>query len=55
MMLQLAKNHAFYGYLLNRKGERTKAKEALCNAIEIFKECGADGWIDKYEKEMAQL
>jgi hypothetical protein len=55
MMLQLAKNYAFYAYLLRRKDERSKAKETLCNAIEIFKECGANGWADKYEKELAQL
>jgi|GEM_PF-4443873 len=24
-------------------------------AIDLFKECGADGWVAKYEKEMALL
>jgi hypothetical protein len=44
-------------YLIQRTGkdDRSKAKENLCKAIEIFKECGADGWVDKYEKELAQL
>lgn len=23
--------------------------------IEILKECGADGWVEKYEKELAAL
>lgn len=23
--------------------------------VEIFKECGADGWVEKYEKELAGL
>ena len=32
-----------------------KAKENLSKAIEIFKDCGADGWVDKYEKELATL
>jgi class 3 adenylate cyclase/tetratricopeptide (TPR) repeat protein len=55
MMLHLGKNYALYAYLLNRKDDRSKAKENLCKAIEIFKECGADGWVDKYEKKLAQL
>jgi class 3 adenylate cyclase/tetratricopeptide (TPR) repeat protein len=55
MMLHLGKNYALYACVLNRKGDRPKAKENLCNAIEIFKECGADGWVDKYEKELVQL
>jgi len=29
--------------------------ENLGKAIEIFKECVADGWVDKYEKKMAGL
>ncbi len=27
----------------------------LGKAIEILKECGADGWVEKYEKELALL
>jgi hypothetical protein len=29
-----------------------EAKENLGRAIEIFKECGASGWVEKYEKEL---
>jgi hypothetical protein len=36
--------------MLKRKGDQPKAKENLRKAIEIFKECGADGWVKKYEK-----
>ena len=25
------------------------------NAIDIFRECGADGWVTKYEEELARL
>jgi len=28
--------------------------ENLGKAIEILKECGADGWVEKYEKELAK-
>jgi hypothetical protein len=38
-----------------RKGEPSRAKETLNKAIEIFKECGADGWVERYEKELAEL
>jgi predicted ATPase/class 3 adenylate cyclase len=55
MLWQLARDYALYAELFKRKGDSLKAKENLCKAIEIFKECGADGWVDKYEKEMAAL
>ena len=55
MMLHLGKNYALYANLLNRKDDRPKAKEKLCKAIEIFKECGAEGWVKKYEKELTEL
>ncbi len=41
--------------LLKRKGDLPKAREHLTEAIEIFKECGADGWVTKYEEELAKL
>jgi len=37
------------------KDNRSKARENLDKAIEIFKECGADGWVEKYEKDLAIL
>ncbi len=42
-------------FLLTRKGDRQKARENLGKAIEIFKECGADGWVERYVKELAIL
>jgi tetratricopeptide (TPR) repeat protein len=55
MMWQLAKDYSLYAELLKRKDDRSKAKENLNKALEIFKECGADGWVEKYEKELAAL
>ena len=54
-MLSLAKGYALYAELFRRKGDRSKAQENLGKAIEIFKECGADGWVTKHEKELATL
>jgi Tfp pilus assembly protein PilF len=45
MMFHLAKDYALYAELFKRKGDRSNARENLSKAIEIFKECGADGWL----------
>ena len=47
MMFHLGKDYALYAELFKRKGDRLKAQENLGKAIEIFKECGADGWVEK--------
>jgi tetratricopeptide (TPR) repeat protein len=54
-MFQLGKDYALYADLFKRKGDKLKAQENLGKAIEILKECGADGWVEKYEKELAKL
>jgi tetratricopeptide (TPR) repeat protein len=55
MMFYLGKDYALYAELFKRKGDRLKARENLGRAIQIFKECGADGWVEKYEKELAMI
>ncbi|MFC1857242.1 adenylate/guanylate cyclase domain-containing protein [Thermodesulfobacteriota bacterium] len=55
MVWDLAQDYALYGELYKRKGNPSKAREKLTQAIVIFKECGADGWVEKYEKELALL
>jgi tetratricopeptide (TPR) repeat protein len=51
----LATDYALYADLFRRKGDRLKAQENLSKALEIFRECGADGWVEKFEKELARL
>jgi len=51
----LGRDYALYAELFKRKGDLSKAREKLGKAIEILKECGADGWVKKYEKELAVL
>ena len=51
----LARNYAQYAELFKRKGDLAKTKENLIEAIKIFKECGADGWVEKYEMELGTL
>jgi len=55
MMFHLGQDYALYAELFKRKGNRPKAQENLGKAIEILKECGADGWVEKYEKQLALL
>ena len=54
-MWSLGGDYAFYAELLKRKGDQSEAKEKLKQALEIFKECGADRWAEKYEKELVAL
>ena len=55
MQWNLAQDYALYSEFYNRKGDLSKAKEKLNTAIDIFKECGADGWVERYEKDLAAL
>ena len=55
MILHLAKDYALYAEIVQRKGDFSKGRETLEKAIEIFKQCGADGWVEKYERELASL
>jgi class 3 adenylate cyclase/tetratricopeptide (TPR) repeat protein len=55
MMFNLGKDYVFYSDFLKGKGDKSNAKENLGKAIDIFNECGADGWVEKYEKELAAI
>jgi class 3 adenylate cyclase/tetratricopeptide (TPR) repeat protein len=54
-MFLLGHDYTLYAELFKRKGDRLKAQENLGKAIEIFRECGADGWVEKAEKDLASL
>jgi len=54
-MLQLARAHALYAELLKRKGDLPGAKQKLNKAIEIYRECGADGWLKKAQDDLAEI
>jgi tetratricopeptide (TPR) repeat protein len=55
MMWHVGRDYALYAEIFKRKSEQSKAKENLGKAIEVMKECGADGWVEKYEKKLAEL
>ena len=50
---QVAMDHACYADWFNKKGDIKGVKEQLTKAIDIFRECAADGWVEKYEKDLA--
>ena len=52
MLFHLGTDYAAYAELFKRKGDTQKAKENLSKAIETYKECEADGWVEKAEKEL---
>jgi tetratricopeptide (TPR) repeat protein len=54
-MWSLGCDYTFYAELHKYKGHPEKARENLNRAIEIFSQCGAEGWQNKAEKEMAAL
>jgi len=49
------RTYGVYADLYKKEGDETKAKKNLNEAIEIMKKCSADGWVEKYEKELAAL
>jgi hypothetical protein len=51
----LAWDHALYSKFFKKKGDPAQAKESLHKAIELMRGCGADGWVEKYEKELASI
>ena len=55
MRWSLGRDYALYAELYRRKGAQSGAKENLIKAIDILRECGADGWVEKYEKELASV
>jgi class 3 adenylate cyclase/tetratricopeptide (TPR) repeat protein len=55
MQWHLGTDHALYAEFLKRKGDLLKSRENLGKAITVMKECGADGWVERYEREMALI
>jgi len=54
-MSEMGRAYDLYAEFHRRIGDRLKARENLGKAIEILKDCGADGWVKKYEEELARL
>ena len=55
MKFHLGRDYGLYAELCKRKGDLAKAREYLERTIEIYRECGADGWMAKAEEELARI
>jgi tetratricopeptide (TPR) repeat protein len=55
MKWNLARDYGTYAEIYQRKGDIAMARENLSKAIEMLKECGADGWVERFAKELAIL
>lgn len=51
----LARDHALYAVWFKKKGNIPMAKEQLIKAIDLFRECDADGWVARTEKALAEI
>jgi tetratricopeptide (TPR) repeat protein len=55
MPWSLARAYALYAEFFKKKGDPDQAKENLHKAIELMRHYHADGWVEKYERELALL
>lgn len=53
MAFDLAWNYALNDEFFKKMEDATQAKEKLSKAIELMRGCNADGWVKKYEEELA--
>jgi hypothetical protein len=51
----LGKDYSLYADWFKKKEDIQGAKEQLTKAIDLFKECGADGWVTRTEKTLAEI
>ncbi|KKL81534.1 hypothetical protein LCGC14_1993810, partial [marine sediment metagenome] len=48
-------DYTLYAEIFKRKGNQLKVKEKLGKAIDIFNDCGADGWVEMYKEDFVKL
>ena len=55
MIWQLARDYSLYADLFRLMSDNRNASKNLNKAIELLRECGADGWVKKSEDKLSQL
>ena len=55
MPFELGLDLALYSEFYQKQNNLPQARKQLTKAIDTMKECGADGWVERYEKELAEL
>jgi hypothetical protein len=48
-------DYAMYADIFIKEGKNREAKEKFSEAIDIFEDCGADGWVVKYREKLGNL
>ena len=48
-------DYGIYANVLKRKGDLPGARAKLNKAIEIYQECGVDGWLKKAQQDLAEI
>ncbi len=51
----LARDYTVFAEIFKRRDEKRNAQENFKKALEILKECGADGWVERVENDMLRL
>jgi class 3 adenylate cyclase/AAA+ ATPase superfamily predicted ATPase len=52
---ELARDYALFADWYKKKGDIEGAKGQLTKAIDLFEECGADGWVEMTKEKLAKL
>ncbi|MCX6001179.1 MAG: AAA family ATPase [Chloroflexi bacterium] len=52
---QMGRDYEVYAGLLKRKGDLAGAREKLSRAMEIYRECGAEGWLKKAQQDLSAI
>jgi tetratricopeptide (TPR) repeat protein len=55
MNCDLGRDYALYGDFFKRRGKSPKAKECFEKAIEVFKACGAEGWVRQTQETLSKV
>lgn len=55
MSWDLARGYALYAKFFKKKNDPAQAKEKMSKAIDLMRNIAADGWVKKYEAELAGL
>ena len=54
-LFNLGRNYALHAELVSRKGDQDRAVTALKKAIDVFKDCGSDGFLKRAEESLAAI
>ncbi|MGD9301000.1 MAG: adenylate/guanylate cyclase domain-containing protein [Desulfobacterales bacterium] len=54
-LFNLGRNYALHAELCSRKGDQDRAATALKKAIDVFKDCGSDGFLKRAEESLAAI